>query len=181
MKNDPVALALDAGFFKAEMIDVSRVVCDPRFRAQCEVNACGVYGKCWMCPPYVGPIDELIGRVKSYSKGLFYQSVFELEDSFDFEGMQEGGRLQHQRSRALDRMLREAGYSDFLHLSKGGCDLCPTCAVRENQPCRFPGEALSSLEAYGLNVSATAKSTSMKYINGADTVTYFGIVLFRED
>ena len=133
-----------------------------------------------MCPPDIGEIDELIERVRSYSGGLLYQSVFPLEDSFDFEGMQEGGRLQHQRSRALDKALKALGYKDFLHLSKGGCGNCSPCAKAKGEPCPFPEEALSSLEAYGVNVSSTVKSTSMKYINGANTVTYFGIVLFKE-
>jgi hypothetical protein len=37
---------------------------------------------------------------------------------------------------------------------------------------------MPSLEAYGINVSELAKSAGMKYINGQDTVTYFGAVLF---
>ncbi len=180
MRNDLITLARSVGFTNAELIAGKDIVCDRAFRDQCAANACGVYGKCWMCSPDIGDIDRLIDQVRSYSCGLLYQSVFELEDSFDFEGMQEGGRLQHQRSRALDRLLKEAGYKDYLHLSKGGCGVCSPCAKVKGEPCRFPEEALSSLEAYGVNVSQTVKATGMKYINGANTVTYFGIVLFRE-
>lgn len=181
MENKLIELAKSVGFNNAEFIDVKDIVCDRAFREQCAVNACGVYGKCWMCPPDIGDIDELIKEVQSYSKGLLYQSIFELEDSFDFEGMQEGGRTQSQRSRELNRLLKEAGYTDYLHLSKGGCGNCSPCAKAKGEPCPFPEDALSSLEGYGINVSATVKNTSMKYINGTNTVTYFGIVLFRED
>lgn len=180
MKTDLIALAKSIGFTNAEWIDASQIVCDRRFREQCAVNACGVYGKCWMCPPDIGDIDELISQVKSYKRGLLYQSIFTLEDSFDFEGMQEGGREQNRRSRLLDEALRSEGYEGYLHLSKGGCGVCSPCAKVKGEPCRFPDRALSSLEAYGINVSATVKSTSMKYINGVNTVTYFGIVLFSE-
>ena len=134
-----------------------------------------------MCPPDIGDIDELISQVKSYKRGLLYQSIFTLEDSFDFEGMQEGGREQSRRSRLLDDALRSEGYEGYLHLSKGGCGVCSPCAKVKGEPCRFPDRALSSLEGYGINVSSTVKSTSMKYINGVNTVTYFGIILFRED
>ena len=181
MKTDLIALAKSVGFTNAELIDASSIVCDRKFREQCEANACGVYGKCWMCPPDIGDIDELIEEVRSYPRGLLYQSIFELEDSFDFEGMMEGGRTQSQRSRELNRLLKEAGYQNFLHLSKGGCGKCSPCAKVKGEPCPFPEDALSSLEGYGINVSATAKNTSMKYINGVNTVTYFGIVLFREE
>ena len=181
MKTDLIALAKSFGFTNAEWIDASQIICDRKFREQCAVNACGVYGKCWMCPPDIGEIDELIAQVKSYKRGLLYQSIFMLEDSFDFEGMQEGGREQSKRSRLLDEALRAEGYEGYLHLSKGGCGVCSPCAKAKGEPCRFPDRALSSLEAYGINVSATVKSTSMKYINGVNTVTYFGIILFRED
>ncbi len=181
MKTDLIALAKSVGFTNAELIDASNIVCDRKFREQCAVNACGVYGKCWMCPPDIGDIDELIEKVRSYPRGLLYQSIFELEDSFDFEGMVEGGRTQSQRSRELNRLLKEAGYTNYLHLSKGGCGNCSPCAKVKGEPCPFPEDALSSLEGYGINVSATAKNTSMKYINGVNTVTYFGIVLFREE
>ena len=68
-----------------------------------------------------------------------------------------------------------------LHLGSGGCGVCETCAKRIGESCRFPKLAMPSLEAYGINVSALAKASGMKYINGQDTVTYFGAVLFSLD
>ena len=35
------------------------------------------------------------------------------------------------------------------------------------------------LEAYGINVSKLAEVAGMNYINGKDTVTYFGAILFK--
>ena len=40
----------------AAVIDASEIVLDARFRTMCEANSCGVYGKCWMCPPDAGEI-----------------------------------------------------------------------------------------------------------------------------
>ncbi len=179
MKVDLVSLARSVDFDHAELIEASQIICDASFRDQCASNACGIYGKCWMCPPDVGEIEPLMAELRQYPKALLYQSIFSLEDSFDFEGMQKGGRLHHERSHALEALLRQEGCTDYLHLSKGGCGLCPTCAKVEGEPCRFPDKALPSLEAYGVNVSATVKDTSMKYINGVNTVTYFGMVLFK--
>ena len=42
------------------------------------------------------------------------------------------------------------------------------------------GQAIQ-LEAYGINVSRMAQTAGMKYINGTNTVTYFGAVLFCLD
>ena len=181
MHDDVVSLALICGFDKAEPITAGQIVLDRSFRAQCASNACGVYGKCWMCPPDIGDIDALMEDIRRYPGGILYQSVFPLEDSFDFEGMQEGGQKHSKRSQLLNKKLREAGYDGFLHLGKGGCGVCSPCAKSAGEPCRFPEKALSSVEAYGVNVSATVKSTTMKYINGANTVTYFGMVLLKEN
>ena len=38
--------------------------------------------------------------------------------------------------------------------------------------------ACASLEAYGVSVSQLAELSGMRYINGENTVTYFGAVLF---
>ena len=37
-----------------------------------------------------------------------------------------------------------------------------------------------SLEGYGVDVYNTTKDTPLKYINGQNTVTYFGMILFSE-
>ena len=181
MRADVVSLALSCGFDRAEEISADQIVLNRSFRDQCASNACGLYGKCWMCPPDIGDIDALMEEIRRYPRGILYQSVSPLEDSFDFEGMQAGGQMHSARSLALDQALREAGYTGFLHLSKGGCGVCSRCAKTTGEPCRFPDKALSSLEAYGVNVSATVKSTSTKYINGMNTVTYFGLVLLKEN
>ncbi len=180
MKADILSLALSVGFTNAEYIDGSHIVCDPVFRDMCEKNSCGKYGRCYMCPDDIGDIDTLIEKIKKYPRALIYQSIHTLEDSFDFEGMQAGGKAHHKMTYELENKLREIGLKGYLHLSKGGCGLCKTCAKEENLPCRHPDLALSSIEAYGINVSETVKFTSMKYINGANTVTYFGMVFLEE-
>ena len=180
MKADILSLALSVGFTNAEYIDGADVVCDPAFRDMCVVNSCGKYGKCYMCPDDIGDIHALIEKIKKYPRAVIYQSIHTLEDSFDFEGMQAGGKLHQKMSYALENKLRDAGFKGYLHLSKGGCGLCDVCAKVDGFPCRHPDYALSSVEAYGINVSATVKNTSMKYINGVNTVTYFGMVFVEE-
>ena len=106
----------------------------------------------------------------------------QLEDSFDIEGMLEAGKLHNDLAQAISRWAREAGAfgEDWLHLGAGGCRLCPVCAKRTGEPCRHPHDAMASLETYGVAVSELAASCGMKYINGQNTVTYFGAVLFQD-
>lgn len=175
-----IQLALECGADKAVVIEAERIVLSAEFRKICEGNGCGMFGRCWMCPPDVGEIGPLMDRVRRYSRGLLYQSISELEDSFDFEGMTAAGERHARLSQKIQRNLPQALRGRVLHLSCGGCRLCPQCAKRENLPCRHPDLALPSLESYGIDVYNTSKGTGLNYINGANTVTYFGMVLFEE-
>ena len=175
---------LASGALKATIIQQNSIVLSGEFRKMCESNQCGIYGKCWMCPPDIGEIDGLMETVRSYPRAILYQTVGELEDSFDIEGMTEAKRVHAQVSQKIEEKVQlklgDRETERYLHLTCGGCFLCKTCTVTENKPCRFPQKALSSLEAYGIDVYNTTKDTSLKYINGQNTVTYFGMVLFEE-
>ena len=83
-----IQIALECGATKAAIVTQKDIVLNAAFRGMCEANRCGVYGRCYMCPPDVGPIDELMARVRGYERGLLYQTISPLEDSFDIEGMQ---------------------------------------------------------------------------------------------
>ena len=173
--------ALELGAYKSKVIEAKDISLDRAFRDMCEVNSCGMYGKCYMCPPDVGDIELLMSEIGIYDYALVYQTVSELEDSFDFEGMVAAKKRTYPLAQSLRGVFEEHGLSKVLHLCAGGCGVCKTCAKQTGEPCRFPEKAMPSLEAYGFNVSALAKSAGMKYINGQNTVTYFGIVLFSEE
>lgn len=108
------------GAYKAGVVDLQDVRFDRAFRAMCETNACGNYGKCWMCPPDAGDIDALMNEAQSYQKALVYQTVGTLEDSYDFEGMMEAARLHNELSRALAKWFATLPFAKKLHLGAGG-------------------------------------------------------------
>ena len=111
------ALAKQFGALRCAEIDARQIDYDRSFRDMCEMNSCGVYGKNYMCPPSVGPIDELMAEAKRYPKGVLYQTVFPLEDSFDFEGMIEAKKKHARLSSRLQVALTEEIGGEFLHLS----------------------------------------------------------------
>ncbi len=172
------AKAIELGASNVGIVDVDKIETDAVFREMCASNACGVYGKCWTCPPDIGDIHELMAKVKSFDYALVYQTISDLEDSYDFEGMMEAGSRHNKLDCALRESVRAMELTKVLHLGAGGCRVCEVCAKRTNEPCRFPELAMSSLEAHGINVSKLAALAGMKYINGTDTVTYFGTVFF---
>ena len=179
-REQAINIALKEGAYKAAVIPVEQVVLSAHFRDICATNSCGRYGTCWMCPPDVGPVEELMAQIGQFTHGLIYQTVTELEDSFDIEGMSEAG-IRHARvSRSIGKKLLPLLGDKHLHLICGHCGYCKRCAKVDGKPCYFPEEALPSLEAYGVDVYQTVKDTPLKYINGPDTVTYFSMILFSE-
>ena len=178
---DYTALCLELGATKAERIPVDLLVFQPSLRDFCRQNACGRYGKNYTCPPHIGEPDVLIARVKAYRTAVLFQNIYVLEDSFDFEGMMDGQRNHNEMTRiAACRVYEREGRDGALVLAAGGCSLCERCGALDGTDCPagLKDEALSSLEAYCINVSKIEEVTGMKYINGENTVTFFsGIFL----
>ena len=174
-----IEAALTAGASRAAIISQQQIVLSAEFRKICETNGCGNYGRCWMCPPDTGDIETAMAQVRRYPWGLLYQTIGAIEDSFDIEGMSERAREHAQVSQRVQQAVKPLLQKPFLHLSCGGCRLCETCARRDGQPCRHPGKALASLEGSGVDVYTTTRDTSLKYINGQNTVTFFGMVLWE--
>ena len=180
-KFEKIALAaLESGAAKATVVDTDQIVLSAQFREICAGNQCGNYGRCWMCPPDIAPVEELMARVQRYPYALIYQSIGKLEDSFDIEGMTAAAGNHARLSQRIQSALEGLMEDNWMHLSCGGCHLCERCAKRDGEPCRKPREALTSLEAAGVDVYNSVKDTPLKYINGRNTVTYFGMVFFEE-
>lgn len=167
---------LALGAVRAEILPADRIEYDLSFREICKTNACGKYGRSWMCPPHAGEAEALIAEAQGYSTGLVYQTVGELEDSFDIEGMLDAGERHNQMAMQFQREILKLD-AHCLHLGAGACQICTRCTVLDQQPCRFPDLAIRSLEAYCINVSKLAEAAHLPYHNGADTVTYFGLLL----
>ncbi len=178
--NDIKAYLLENGATTVGEVIVPEIHFEPEFRKACESNACGKFGRCWTCPPDIGDVNVLICKAREYQTALVYQTIHDLEDSYDFEGMQEGGDIHNKLAQLVNTKLNQTELDGkYLHLSAGGCRVCPKCAKEQNTPCRFPDKAMASLEAFGIDVSQLAKLSGMNYINGQDTVTYFGAILYK--
>ena len=167
------------GFHDCGTVDTAEVKFRQEIRGMCEVNTCRMYGTTWACPPAVGTVEECRDRVQAYDKMLVINGLYQLEDSFDFEGMTDGANKFRESSRALNEAL--APYrGQYILLSNEGCDLCAKCTYPD-APCRFPEKTMGSLEGYGIFVSELANQAGVKYNNGPSTVTFFGALICNDD
>ena len=170
-------LAERLGASATGLVDVADIIFRAEFRKLCEANRCRSYDKGWMCPPAVGEIDDLIGKLKTHTKALVFSHVGTLKSAFDYRGMM---AVADSFAKLVQNLAREIGQAAPGHeaqvLGAGPCKVCEKCAYVDQEPCRHPDSAVMSLEANGVDVSQLAKLTGLKYNNGPATVTYFGAV-----
>lgn len=171
--------AKQLGAFAAGVLNAADIRFDENFRAACEQNYCGKYGTNWMCPPGVGEFERLKAKALSYSKGVVFQTVYQMEDSFDFEGMTKAADIHEDVFRKiLDHIRTDGSYPPVFALNAGQCKVCKECTYPTGQPCRLPQKAVASVEAYGIDVNALLGLCGIPYNNGTATVSYVGLFLF---
>ncbi|MFI3174050.1 MAG: DUF2284 domain-containing protein [Bacillota bacterium] len=171
---------LELGAVKTAVLPISEIPFEPEFRTFCESNACGKYKTSWSCPPHAGEVEDLIAHANSFSAVLVYQTIGEIEDSYDIEGMLEAGKVHEVLTRKIKNHCKDFGLQRYECLGSGSCDFCAECTAPNGEPCRFPEELIVSIDAYTVYVAELAKRCDMKYTNGENTVTYFGMVLMSE-
>ena len=163
-------MALDSGFSYASHLDCKTLLLLQEVRDMCAANTCGMYGKNLSCPPACGTLEECRQNISGYSRGILLQTVGEIEDSLDFESMQEIEARHKANFTCLTEKLR-ALYPDMLPLGAGCCTVCKTCVGPDGE-CRFPRKRISSLEAYGILVNDLCTKNGMKYYYGPGTMAY---------
>ena len=175
---DLVKLALEIGFSHAAPLNVSALHALPEVREMCATGRCRRYGKSWSCPPACGGLDECQTRMEAYSGGVLVQTTAALADDFDYESMTKAQELHKKNFFTLARQTRLL-VPDCLPLTAGSCTICRSCTYPD-KPCRFPNKMLSSMEAYGLLVSAVCEASGLPYYYGPGTLTYSACILTKE-
>ena len=71
-------------------ISVNLIVFNRELIKYCEMNSCGNYGRNYMCPPFIGETESNIAKIKQYNNAIVFQKAYQLEDSYDYDGMMDG-------------------------------------------------------------------------------------------
>ena len=167
--------AKEAGFTCAAELDPATLQVKEMVRDACAEDKCGAYGHNWTCPPECGTLEECAQRMKRYQRGILLQTVGELQKAIDTKGYRETEERHQKAFQKFAKEIRKT-YPEALCLGAGGCRICKTCAYPE--PCRFPDQACSSMEAYGLFVTQVCRDNHMEYYYGPKTIAYTACVLF---
>ena len=165
------------GMTEIAPLDVKALEFEDWVRDTCK-KSCKTYNTSWACPPAVGTLEECRLRCEKYGKMLLFNRKYEIEDSFDWEGMVAASRDFKALSTQLESFVGTV-VGNFLIFTTSGCEKCAKCTYPD-APCRFPDRIHHSLEGYGFNVSKLAGQAGLHYIGGPNTVTYFGAVMYNE-
>ena len=170
-------MAKESGFTNTAELDVSTIELKQEVRDMCSKNKCGAYGTTWSCPPGCGTLEECAERIHKFKKGILVQTVGQLEDSLDGEGMM---RTAHEHAEHVNAMQEKilAKTKNILTLGAGGCKLCSKCTYPD-APCRQPEKMHSSMESYGMVVMEVCKANNLGYYYGSDHIAYTGCFLYE--
>ena len=170
-------IAAECGFTHSGPLDVSTLEFLQDVRDMCAADKCNRFDKSWACPPACGSLEEMRERVKGYTHGFLVQTVGELEDSYDWDGIQEAGKRQGESFGKMWDRLEADGYSVFA-MGTGGCTKCESCSYPD-APCRFPKRMAASMEACGLYVSKVCTDNSLAYNYGPDKIAFTACFLLK--
>ena len=161
------------GLFQTEALSFRQEV-----RDMCKAGRCGSYGTRWTCPPYCGTLEESAIKAKQFDSGIILQMTGSMKDDFDVECIQETEQAVKTKLNAFVKKIR-AQQIECLPMTVGTCTKCSKCTCPD-EPCRFPEEAFTSMEAYGLIVNDVCTSAGVKYNYGSKTMTFTTCVLFND-
>ena len=172
------AIGAECGFSQVARLNPATIELREEVRAMCASGKCHMYGKNWSCPPACGTLEELRARIARYREGVLVQTVGELEDSMDGEGMMEAETLHKAHFSEMYARLRQET-SGLLALGAGSCTRCKQCSYPD-APCRFPEQMTSSMEACGMLVLQVCKDNGLTYYYGPNTIAYTSCFLLKE-
>ncbi len=167
--------ALEAGFDVAVPLNVETLKPMEQVRDMCADGKCKAYNTNWTCPPQCGTVEECAVKIQKYSHGVLLQTVGHMTKAIDSKCYRETGKRHMENFLKLVRQVRKE-YPEALALGAGGCQVCKQCAYPE--PCRFPEQATSSMEGYGLFVTQVCRDNGVPYYHGDRTITYSACILF---
>ena len=156
------------------------IVLEPSLRDLCKSNQCGQYGTNWMCPPGVGTYEEVTEELRSCGDGILMQMIYQVQDSFDVKGWEKAfGLFDCKLQKVIDDISYYIPKNKLLILGGGSCRVCEECTMKTAEPCRYPDQAIASVEAYGVEVTPTVVNVGLKYNHGPNTVSNVAIILRR--
>lgn len=133
-------------------VNPKEVVTNHWVRAKC-LYGCSRYGKGACCPPEVPPVEECEALFREYRSGLFFHFALKFEKP---EMRFPWTREMNKKILDLEKEVFLSGFYKAFVFPAGVCNICKECAGNKRE-CRQPYQARPTLEAFCVDVYATAR------------------------
>lgn len=161
-----------------EFFRTDELLFSERIRTVCEME-CPRFGKSWACPPGVGSVEECKERCLSYPNGLLIVTLTEVSDIANMEQTLATRPAHEKLTHQVADLLRNQG-ANVYGLSTESCAVCETCTY-PNAPCRHKEQMFPCVESHGIIVTDLAEKYGIEYQYGNQIVTWFSLLLYREE
>ena len=140
---------------------------EERIRAFCLENKCGTYGNNYMCPPYVGSLEEIRIRLKKFQLGVLLQYARSLDVRGDRKVVRQTKVDFHNKILGVEEFLRGTGINQVWGMIGGSCGLCHVCRaeVRNHNP------GLRSIASRLVALHSPSSAVPFRVQGGASTVS----------
>ncbi|MBI5872148.1 DUF2284 domain-containing protein [archaeon] len=141
-------------FYKSGFIDVKDIIINKqKFSKMCR-QGCGVYGRCWACPPYSPSLSAIKNKFKKMFVFISYIYTEQIKIKSPYLVLFNIYNIlapkMHKQGMILEKQL------NGLLLKSGPCRVCKNCSAAHNKPCRFPEKKRYALESIGIDVQKLA-------------------------
>ena len=169
-------LALACGFTHTAPMAVSTLEFMQDIRNMCNADQCENFNKSWSCPPACESLEDMRKLVEDFDSGILTQTVGELEDSYDWDGIMQAKKRQKEAFSKLRAELKKE--YEIMAMGTGVCEVCPSCTYPD-EPCRYPDKMEVSMEACGLFVSKVCADNGLSYNYGPDKIAFTACFLVK--
>jgi len=180
--NKIISALEEAGATRTLPIKAGDVVVDDRVRLKCRIPICEAYGRNLMCPPHVPPVEEFRTALAGFSDAVLVQLTASLpKDPKDpKKDVFAAAKRLHELVNLGERTAFEEGFRFATGLIGGCCRLCDECeGVKPGGRCAHPFKARPSMEAMGIDVTATTEKAGIDVPSYPidQSVTWTGLIL----
>jgi predicted metal-binding protein len=170
---EKLARAHSLGDFK--WMDPRTIVPRHWVREKC-IYGCPRYGQKACCPPEVPSVAECKAFFKEYRHGLLYHLTKKFGDPNE---RFRWARDVNKKAFALEREVFLSGFYKAFTFTAAPCNLCEECKNTRRE-CRNPLVSRPTLEAFGVDVYATARKLGypLQVVKGyKEDTNRFGLLL----
>ena len=158
--------------------DVANIVFNTGFRKSCEENRCGNYGRNYTCPPYCGTAEELIGKVKSFSKAFVIVCTEKIDGYEDKKGIELADKRISEVTFLADDYAKENVY-EYMMIGGSNCKRCTPCRAVAGEECPYPDKAFVSLSAFCVDIAKLTESCGIRMVWDGSEVSYYSMLLIK--